>query len=190
MQPRQPIQPKKVYGDRYLAREKAMQVLVAHDISGEDWETLFAHIAHVSYKIEEEVPDRLLTKKEVEALESDDQIVWDGEDLAFMRNLVEATIRNADESNELIQRFSSNWTIDRIAVIDRVIIKMAIAELLEFDDIPPKVTLDQALNVAKKFSTEKSQVFVNGVLDSVLVALRDAGRIVKRGRGLIDESIN
>jgi N utilization substance protein B len=68
--------------------------------------------------------------------------------------------------------------------LDKLILRLALCEFLHFPDIPPKVTIDEAIEIAKKYSTEKSGRFVNGILDAVLIDLRKEGRLHKKGRGL------
>ena len=110
-------------------------------------------------------------------------------DSPFARELVLKTSQHADEFDVLIESKSANWDLERIAVIDRLVLRMALCEFLFFPDIPPKVTIDEAIEIAKRYSTEKSGKFVNGLLDSLLDDLRAHGRIHKSGRGLLEESV-
>jgi len=68
---------------------------------------------------------------------------------------------------KIISKFLENWEISRIALLDNLILKMAVCELLFFDDVPPKVSISEAIEIAKKYSTDDSSGFVNGILDSV-----------------------
>jgi N utilization substance protein B len=70
--------------------------------------------------------------------------------------------------------------------VDRLTLRMAITEFLHFEDIPPKVTINEAIEVAKSYSTEQSGTFLNGILDAVLKTLKTEGRLRKSGRGLVD----
>jgi len=79
-----------------------------------------------------------------------------------------------------------NWEFGRIALIDRLILRLALCELLHFDEIPPKVTINEAIDLAKKYSTSQSGRFVNGILDSLYQKYKSENRIKKRGRGLIE----
>jgi N utilization substance protein B len=88
--------------------------------------------------------------------------------------------------NDIIKHLK-NWDFNRLAVIDRVIMRMAIIELLYFKDIPPEVSINEAIELAKKYSTEKSDKFINGLLDAVFRKLKDENRISKSGRGLISK---
>ncbi|MFZ1705724.1 MAG: transcription antitermination protein NusB [Saprospiraceae bacterium] len=87
---------------------------------------------------------------------------------------------------DIIKPVLKNWDSERVAVIDMIILKMAVAELLFCTTIPPKVTLNEFVDVAKDYSTSKSKEFINGVLDKLLETLNESGSIKKEGRGLID----
>lgn len=87
---------------------------------------------------------------------------------AFSTQLVKGTTENMDEIDKLINNYSENWSIDRMPVIDRNILRFAIYELLYMDDIPPKVTIDEALDLANRFSTPNSAKFINGILDRLM----------------------
>ncbi|MBO8150963.1 MAG: transcription antitermination factor NusB [Candidatus Neomarinimicrobiota bacterium] len=97
----------------------------------------------------------------------------------FARKLFRTSVYHKDELDGYIKEKSLNWEFERIAVVDRLIMRMAICEFLYFDDIPPKVSISEAIEIAKKFSTENSSAFVNGILDAIL------REIV--GKGLIPE---
>lgn len=110
----------------------------------------------------------------------------DPETYAFARSLVEKVVQETEELDARIRKRVANWEFNRIAIVDRLILRMCICELLFFEDIPPKVSINEAIEIARRFSTDKSDKFVNGVLDSVLDDLRDEKRLKKSGRGLID----
>jgi len=109
------------------------------------------------------------------------------EDREFAQQLFRKTIKHYEEFDQLIENNSRNWDLERIAFMDILIMKMAITEILEFPSIPTKVTLDEYIELAKYYSTEKSNVFINGILDKVIAQLRSENRINKQGRGLIGE---
>ena len=104
----------------------------------------------------------------------------------FARRLVIQTIANTAEIDKVIRAKVTNWDFNRIAVLDRLILRMAICELLHFKEIPPKVSMNEAIELAKLFSTQRSGQFVNGVLDAVLADLKTAGELSKAGRGLYE----
>lgn len=112
----------------------------------------------------------------------------EGEDLIrdFVLKLFRKTIVHKTEFDKLIADRAQNWDIERIALLDVILLKMALTELTEFPTIPVKVTLNEYIEISKEYSTPRSRQFVNGMLDKLVVDLRDAGRINKMGRGLID----
>ncbi|MBQ6988842.1 MAG: transcription antitermination protein NusB [Alistipes sp.] len=107
------------------------------------------------------------------------------EDLEFAKELFEKAAVNYDSNLEVIEQFTRNWDIERIAFMDNVIMVTAMAELISFPSIPVKVTLDEYIEIAKYYSTASSSTFINGVLDKVVNTLTEEGRINKSGRGLI-----
>ncbi len=109
----------------------------------------------------------------------------DNEDKDFVRDLFRKTILNEKElAKEYVDK-TPNWDSERIAEIDTIILKMAICELLKFPSIPVKVTLNEYLELAKEYSTPKSSVFINGILDNMVKELQANNRIQKVGRGLM-----
>jgi N utilization substance protein B len=86
----------------------------------------------------------------------------------FALDLVERTDQMKERLDLLIRKHAEKWELERIAALDRIILRIAICELLFFDDIPPKVTINEAIEIAKKYSTAKSDKFINGILDAVL----------------------
>jgi transcription antitermination protein NusB len=109
------------------------------------------------------------------------------DDREYPKKLLRKVLNNHVEYRELIEKYSKNWDIERIAFIDILLMQMAIAEAVEFASIPVKVTLNEYLELAKYYSTEKSSVFLNGILDKVFSQLKDQNIIKKTGRGLIGE---
>lgn len=102
----------------------------------------------------------------------------------FIRQLVEKTFEAREELDDYIRKRAVNWEFTRIAVIDKIVLRLAICEFLYFGEIPPKVTMDEAIELSRDYSTEQSSRFVNGILDSVLADLRKTKQLVKTGRGL------
>lgn len=103
----------------------------------------------------------------------------------FAEELFRETVRSIDEADDLIGKHAKNWDIGRIAIVDRALLRMATTELLKFEEIPPKVSIDEAIEVAKEYSTPRSDKFINGVLDAILLDLHEQDRLNKTGRGLI-----
>jgi N utilization substance protein B len=109
------------------------------------------------------------------------------EDRDYVVKLFRQTILHRDEYVDYIKQNTRNWDLDRIAFMDILIMQMAIAELVAFPSIPTKVTLNEYLEISKFYSTSKSNVFINGVLDKVVVQLKEEKKVQKKGRGLIGE---
>ncbi|MVZ61462.1 transcription antitermination factor NusB [Sphingobacterium humi] len=107
------------------------------------------------------------------------------EDKDFILDLLKLTIKYAKEYQELISAKTKNWEADRIALIDNLLMRMAITELIHFPTIPVKVTINEYIELSKSFSTLKSSTFINGILDKILADLTAQRRIKKEGRGLI-----
>ena len=145
-------------GNRRRARELVLQACYAHELSGNDPAVIEADVIAI-------------------AAENDAIRVFAGD-------LFRRTIANAEEYDALISAKAANWDFARIAVMDKLILRIALCEFSQFDDIPPKVSIDEAIEIAKKFSTEKSGPFVNGILDAILNDLRAGGKLRKKGRGL------
>lgn len=109
-----------------------------------------------------------------------------GEDRKMLIDLFRKTIANSDKFDEMINEKAKNWEFDRIAKIDIILIKMAIAEFVGFPSIPLKVTLNEYIEISKMYSSPKSKVFINGILDKLIGELQKDGKIKKIGRGLIE----
>lgn len=108
------------------------------------------------------------------------------EDSDFLKTLFRKTIIKSNEFEKLITEKAVNWEFERIALMDIIILKMALAELFEFKSIPIKVTLNEYIELSKYYSTPKSSVFVNGILDKLIVELTESKQIKKAGRGLMN----
>jgi N utilization substance protein B len=149
---------------RRLVRERVLQALYAYELSHEPIEFI---IENIVADLEEQP-----------------------ESFVFAKQLILKVIECNKELDDLIRQRIEHWEFNRLAIIDRIILRMSICELLYFDDIPPKVTINEAIEIARDFSTEKSDKFVNGVLDSILDDLKKDGRIKKSGRGLVNTGAN
>jgi N utilization substance protein B len=110
---------------------------------------------------------------------------WE-EDKEFIEKLFAASASLDKEYHELIANNTKNWEVDRLPLTDRVILEMAISELINFPNIPVKVTINEYIELAKQYSTPKSRQFINGILDVISKELKDSGKIKKSGRGLMD----
>ncbi len=110
---------------------------------------------------------------------------WE-EDSRFVKDLYQYTLKNDDKYQAYIADRTKNWESERIAVMDTILMKMAICEMLNFPSIPVKVTINEYLELSKDYSTPKSNTFINGILDKILSDLQKNNSIKKIGRGLID----
>lgn len=148
--------------NRRVLREKALQALYAFELNGEGLTTLI---------------DGILSDLTSQA------------DINFAKQLINKVVANTKELDEKIQERVANWEMDRIALIDRILLRIGISELFFFPDIPPKVTINEVIEIAKDYSTSNSNKFINGILDAILSDLKKSGHLNKTGRGLIEESL-
>ena len=152
----------KIKSKRRKAREKALQILFAISMNDD----AYAELINNFY-------DDMEGENEIE----------------FSRSLVRKVIANQDKLDEYIKAKASNWELERIALIDKILLRMGIAELLYFPDIPPKVSINEMIEISKEYSTSKSGKFINGILDSVLNDLKKENKLKKFGRGLINDTL-
>ncbi len=145
--------------NRRLARESVLQALYAHTMGG-------GNRGHVVATI---IRPRL---KE------------DGSILQFAERLFAASFETATRADMLIKAHADNWELVRMAILDRLVLRMAICEFLSFEHIPPKVTINEAIDIGKRFSTDGSGQFINGMLDAIVYELQQKGELRKSGRGL------
>ena len=150
---------------RREARELVLKALYAEDISENDWDHVFNYVIKSQFKS-------------------------DQKNFEFSRNLYYRTLNNEEEIDEIIQNHIKNWHIERLANFDKTVLRMALCEFLFFEEIPTKVTINEAIEIAKNYSTSSSGKFINGILDSALEQLQNDDKINKKGRGLIESSIN
>lgn len=107
----------------------------------------------------------------------------------FAETLFLKTVRDTKMADALIAEVASNWDIKRIAIVDKMILRMAVCEMIHFDDIPTRVTINEAIEIAKNFSTSKSGIFINGILDTACNKLVKQEKVNKQGIGLLEEPI-
>ncbi|NNF02103.1 MAG: transcription antitermination factor NusB [Bacteroidia bacterium] len=108
------------------------------------------------------------------------------EDELFIKDLFLKSIENDQYFEKLISEKTDNWEVDRIAMMDTILLKMALTEIKHFSSIPVKVSINEYIELSKNYSTPKSRIFINGVLDKIMNDLKRKGEIVKTGRGLIE----
>ncbi|SRR5690554_2765533 len=163
---------------------------------------LFAEIIAPNDKLYEYLEDYKLTwiddiplvntciLKQLKQLEENDnfevlKLYKDDDDKEFAKQIFRKTILNESVLEKEYVDKTPNWDIDRIAEIDTIILKMAICEFLKFPSIPFKVTINEYLEIAKEYSTPKSSIFINGILDNLVKKYQEEGRNLKSGRGLM-----
>lgn len=147
---------------RRIIREKCLQILYAYYFKSDGIDYLFNTV----FSEEKNPADR-----------------------EFARSLVDRVIINWKKFDLELEETVKNWVIERIAVMDLIIIKMGMAEINYFSDIPPKVTINECIDLSKEFSTESSGKFVNGILDKYLENVKSVDRLNKTGRGTLDKSL-
>jgi len=108
------------------------------------------------------------------------------DDKAFMEKLFLETVKNDSYFEQLIGDKTRNWEVDRIALMDVILLKMALGEILHFPGIPVKVSINEYIDISKDYSTPKSKIFINGVIDKLVADLKTQGLVKKTGRGLIE----
>lgn len=140
-------------------RIKVMQVLYAHELSQDP-------IAKVKKDLLSEIKEE--------------------ENLEFANLLVDYVLKNEKLIDEYILEKVVNWELERISLIDKLVLRIGVAELLFFPEIPPKVSINEAIDIAKDFCTRNSGKFVNGILDAVHEKLKKQNKLVKTGRGLLN----
>ena len=148
---------------RRLLREKSLQILYAFEMNGEGLQFLI---------------DGILAD------------ITNNNDKEFSAKIVNSVLANKKALDEKISERVNNWEMDRIALIDRILLRLGIAELFYFPDIPPKVSINEVIEIAKDYSTSNSGKFINGILDAILTDLKKSGKLNKVGRGLIDQKIS
>jgi transcription antitermination protein NusB len=146
---------------RRLARERVLQLLYARELTGRDFDQIFSELIEAS--------------------------VEDERTLEFARTLTLIISTHMSETNQLMTEHLKHWDFNRVALIDRLLIQMGIAELCYFPEIPPKATINELIEISKDYSTEESGKFINGILHAVMTVLQERGDINKTGRGLIDK---
>lgn len=153
------------------------------------WEDDFDQIAQYNFMMLKAL-DESLDEAAFIPLMHDDRLEKDVEAFEFSRLLLLATLRHTDEVEAMIRSHLKGWEYERVAHMDVLLLNMAVAELTSFPSIPERVTVDEYIELSKEFSTERSKLFINGILDKFIIELRSAGRINKTGRGLYDPSFN
>ena len=165
-------------GKRREARERAVQFLFQHDLNPpenvDDALNQFWDSQRAAAIAEEKGPANWGQTIELPPATVDEAAVR-----LFADPLIKGALEHRDEADELIKKHAKNWDLHRIAAVDRNILRLAIFEMLHRDDIPPVVSINEAVDIAKKFSTQDSGKFVNGILDKIKGDLLRPARIVE-----------
>jgi N utilization substance protein B len=185
-----------INGSRRLVREKVLQILVAYFVSGTNIDLLIKHIYNRNFIIDENTKNKsqsisdvvLINEEKLININSDVEIKWRQRDMEFGRCIINSVIGNYDDFVNYIKEASENWEYERIAIVDRVIILMAVAEFIFAIDVPVKVTINESLELAKIYSTDKASIFVNGMLEKIKLIISQKGLINKSEQGLIATS--
>ncbi len=147
---------------RRVIREKTLQLLYAFEMN--------------------DASQEILTKEILSDIAEDT-------DKEFSNVLIKNAKANREILDELIKSKVDNWDLSRIALIDRILLRMGICEILYFPDIPPKVSINEYIEIAKTYSTSSSGKFINGILDAILADLKSEHKLNKTGRGLLEGSL-
>lgn len=149
------------------------------------WEDDFYQVAQYIYMYLKTLDINQMDEAMPWALVYDERNKAEREGRDFALNLLLHTLRHRDENDDLIRKYLKGWEFERVALMDILMINMAITELTECPSIPERVTIDEYIELSKEFSSDKSKLFVNGILDKLILELRSAGRIHKTGRGIL-----
>ncbi|QTN39928.1 transcription antitermination factor NusB [Cryomorphaceae bacterium] len=125
-------------------------------------------------------------KPQAGATKAIEPLYRDVDDKDFATELLRKAVTQSERFEEMIAEKAKNWEMERIAQMDILLMKLALAEFLYFETIPVKVSMNEYIELSKDFSTNKSKVFINGILDKLVAELKDSGELRKLGRGLIE----
>jgi N utilization substance protein B len=164
-------------GNRREARERAVQFLFQHDLNPpENLEMALAQFWNSQRAAA--IEDEKGSAKWGETAELPPPTVGDAETRLFAEPLIRGVLEHREAIDERIKKHARNWDFHRIAAVDRNVMRLAIYEMLHREDIPPVVSINEAVDIAKKFSTRDSGKFVNGILDKV------RGEVLRPARGV------
>ena len=167
-------------GKRRVARERAVQFLFQFDLNPPEefaaaWELFWSSQRASAVKADH---DQARWGQPLEQLPP--ETAEEAATRLFAENLVKGVLDQRDALDEQIKKYAQNWDLRRMAVVDRNVLRLAIYEMLHREDIPPIVSINEAVDIAKRFSTEESGKFVNGILDKIKGELLRPARIVTR----------
>lgn len=156
-----------IKGNRRLLRIKIIQILCASQFGEIQWREVFDHIFYREFIFDtpESESEKILKPSEVIELDSDSKIQWEEDDIRFASRLLYAIDLNKKILHAYVDSVSENWSVERISSLDLMILFLGIVEIILFKEIPPKATLNEAIEIAKSLSSTKSTTFINGILD-------------------------
>ena len=169
---------------RFLMNREALVAVMAE--RSLLWEDDFEQIAQYNFMMLKTLEEDTFDEAMPWPVMYDKRLEKDEADMDFARMLLRETIEHRADSDELIKSRLQGWEFERVALMDILLINMAIAELTSFPSIPEKVTMDEYIELSKEFSSERSRLFINGILDKLILELRKQGRINKSGRGVVE----
>ncbi len=170
---------------RYLMNREALVAVVAQ--RSLLWEDDFEQIAQYNFMMLKTLTEGHFDEATPWPLMYDVRNEKDQTDMDFAHRLLQQSLADREETDEMIKARLQGWEFERVALMDILLINMAVAELTSCSTIPEKVTVDEYIELSKEFSAERSRLFINGILDRLLLELRSKGRINKTGRGLLTE---
>lgn len=151
------------------------------------WEDDFEQIAQYNFMMLKTLDEEHFDEAMMWPIMYDRRVEKDEADMEFARQLLRESLAGRQECDELIRQRLQGWEFERVAMMDILLINMAVTELTACPTIPEKVTVDEYIELSKEFSSERSRLFINGILDKLVLELRSQGRIKKTGRGLLNE---
>lgn len=169
---------------RYLMNRQALRAVVVE--RSLLWEDDFDQIAQYNFMMLKTLGEDDFDEAMMWPVMYDKRVEKDEADMDFARQLLRDTMATREEAEELIKNHLQGWEFDRVSKMDILLINMAVAEFTGCSSIPEKVTVDEYIELSKEFSSERSKLFINGILDKLVVELRSKGRINKSGRGLLE----
>ncbi|MCR5445257.1 MAG: transcription antitermination factor NusB [Bacteroidales bacterium] len=170
---------------RYLMNREALVAAISE--RSLLWEDDFEQIAQYNFMMLKTLDEERFDEAMQWPIMYDRRLEKDEDDMDFARQLLKESLAGRQECDEMIRQRLQGWEFERVALMDILLINMAVAELTACPTIPEKVTVDEYIELSKEFSSERSRLFINGILDKLVLELRSQGRIKKTGRGLLNE---
>ncbi len=167
---------------RHAIRTKVLQACYAALSSGSPIEQVFNQLLSEDY-------DALVKAARDHEAKNRSADSTSDEDAVFLRELYYGAMRRRAEHEARIAPALEHWELERVALIDRILLLLGVEELLHHAEIPVKVTINEYLDLAREFSTDKSSQFLNGILDRIYHSALSAGEIRKTGKGLLDTPV-